>query len=246
MRKPILFLLLLLSLSLPAWAGVDLNRASSENIGLGDVLDPQTGNGVTVFAVFNPDATGTRYEILSKEGSSTGYTLNYTTAQKIEFGCFDSAAFYNPNTYISSTNTAGSGAWSWAAGVWDDANNTISVFLNGTKTSKADTLSCVSNSTALKIGSSPGGTNYFDGKIAEVAIWTNKALSDSEIQSIGGSLIKLQSKNSASVQPDGCYPLDEMADGTSSNATHYDRCGNNNGTGSNTPTGWAEQYMSYR
>ena len=82
----------------------------------------------------------------------------------------------------SSTSTYTAGSWIHAAAVFNTLSSR-SIFFNGAdKQTSSVTLSALSL-TDTHIGSRPPGSFYFDGDLAEVAIWS-VALSDREIRQL--------------------------------------------------------------
>jgi len=129
--------------------------------------------------------------ILNKggQGSDTGGTnLNYGiwigADEKIRFG-FETST--GANNWVRSPNTYSDGLWHYAVGVFDNNANTIKLYIDGVLvTSKSDVTSVPeTNSKPFRAGAnSQSNTHFFTGKIDEVRIWKNVALTGAQVADI--------------------------------------------------------------
>lgn len=118
--------------------------------------------------------TGTNNENMGLCCSSTGHVRAF------------SRNLGNESAAQSST-TASTGTWAHAAGVWSAANARAAYLNGGNKgtesTSRTPTAAALDNTWIARHVSNSLGL-YFDGRVAEVALW-NVALDDSEVAALG-------------------------------------------------------------
>ncbi len=126
------------------------------------------------------DTSANNRNNISLNGSGAGAKLSFTNA--------DNAASVN----ASSTATYSANVWNHAGGVWTDATTHI-VYLNGTSTTGATTSigSMTGGNISIVGRRASGGTpNFFDGNIAEAAIW-NVALSATDMAALAAGVCPL-------------------------------------------------------
>lgn len=92
------------------------------------------------------------------------------------------------NTSPSGTISASSG-WHMVTGVYDNTNSLLRLYVDGSQVSTGTAITVtgtITNAIDLAFGtnsSSPGGATDYDGRIANVAMWS-RALGDSEISTL--------------------------------------------------------------
>lgn len=125
-----------------------------------------------------------------------GAMIVYLSAGKVNLAVDDTATFTN----CATTAGPSSNEWFMATGVIH-ADNDHRVFFNAGSRGTDATNTNTANYNRMHIGSNDGGGNYWDGQLAEIAVWTT-ALTDNEIA------LLYESRGQASlVQPEflKCY-----------------------------------------
>jgi len=151
-----------------------------------DSLNIGTGN-VTVSAWVKPTNLDANYNILDKRGSGNlGIEFMIHSTDRIFFRISDGTdTYYN---YSGSLLTLGQ--WHHVCAVWNPSTTYAKFYLDGvdvgrqTGTTNAN-VGNSDNTSELRLGRSSNGytNNYFDGKMANVAMWTRE-LSPEEVQSV--------------------------------------------------------------
>jgi protocadherin Fat 4 len=125
-------------------------------------------SALTVSGWFNSSNLSSYKAFVSKGTSTTG--LNYYVATKgteLEF------EYYNGSLRQFTTSGLGltTGTWYHFATTYDDASDTIKMYLNGSQvySNTSATTAMVSNSTALTIGTSPWN-EWYNGSLDEIRI----------------------------------------------------------------------------
>ncbi len=87
--------------------------------------------------------------------------------------------------YHLSTTSINDGEWHFFAVTWENSSDNLKIYIDGslenTQTIAGDSVK--NTDTKLAIGAYSNETNFFDGNLANVAIW-NRALSSDEINSV--------------------------------------------------------------
>ncbi len=173
--------------------------------GSADYLEHTSGVPVnappfTMAAWFSIDTTTATGIILSLHKFSNGHRhILYcdTTADKV---CVATAAATSGIATATASYSANS--WSHAAGVWS-ASNSRTVYFNGGNNATNTTDLTPNTPDRLAVGAqrtAPSGAvaTYFDGRIAEPAVW-NVALSAGEIQALANGVSPLMIRPGALV-----------------------------------------------
>ena len=110
-------------------------------------------------------------------------------------------------TVIASTGALATGSWYHAAMVYDA--NTLKLYLDGEEVGSRTLSGPIdqANSVSVAVGSQPGGSKVFDGKIDDVRI-LQRALSVSEIQEIAGGTTVSPNPNGIPVAENDAYAVD--------------------------------------
>ena len=221
-----------------AYNFIDLD-GSNEYIACGDILDIGTSNFSFSFWA-NQDSQATAYIIDKRGGSGAGYQIAYDGTSGVistHFNDGGSNAFgLDGGTDVSDTN------WHHIVVVIDRSSSTnCKIYVNGSDdTDSRGTIftASISNSEDLNIGRRNDNSNYFNGKIGQVAFY-NKALSATEVGAIytlgrHGNLLDSYADNLLLYLGMGAL---DASTGLSDvgNGTIYDRSGqSNHGTATNT------------
>jgi hypothetical protein len=151
-----------------------------------DSLDIGTGN-VTVSAWIKPAHLDSNHSILDKRGSDQlGINLTLHSSDRFFFQVSDGTNDY----YDYSGSLLTLGQWHHVCAVWNPSTTYAKFYLDGVDVGRQFNLTNANvgnsdNTSELRIGrASSGYTNYyFDGKMANVAMWTRE-LSPEEVQSV--------------------------------------------------------------
>lgn len=144
---------------------------------------------VSVSAWIYLTALGLDQKILGNQNdSSGGYKLGVYTDNKIEFEIRDTGNNADSNRAIGGGTVLSTGRWYHVVGVYDDVNDRIATYVNGSldRESLAATR-VLSNSGNVVIGKEPFmGAFYWNGRIDDVRIY-NRVLSAQEIKNLYNS-----------------------------------------------------------
>lgn len=150
--------------------------------GVDDVVDignPSTLNLTSSFTlsawIYPTNLSGDR-DIITKVNGSSDYHLQIT-GNAVQVG-FSNGGWYSATT----TNTVPLNTWTHVAGVFNDASNTLTVYIGGTQSAQTTNVTATPQSTSnpVHVGMGWSGQNW-NGRIDDVRIY-NTALSQSEIQ----------------------------------------------------------------
>ena len=114
-------------------------------------------------------------------GENMNYGIRFISSDKINAGFETSTGADN---FVTTPNTYNDGQWHYATYVFDDAANTIKLYIDGVLKASATGVTGVpeTNEKPLKIGANSRGDNrYFTGDVDEVRIWKGQALSASQV-----------------------------------------------------------------
>lgn len=142
------------------------------------VFNNISANDFTIEAWVKPQAANFSRIICAQNN-----TMNFTA---IGIGASNEIYFYvvkNGTTYsIQTTNSLTLNTWTHIAASWVAASNQIRVYLDGVlQTGVSGGIASNGSVNELCIGASPGGTQFFNGSVDEVRIWS-EARSACEIQ----------------------------------------------------------------
>lgn len=146
-------------------------NGSTQYLGTGS--SPISGNPFTLGGWFNGDTLTGNDTIISLGDANNEITL-YMAGDTVNLFLKGGTPLLN----IATTAMASTGTWSHAAGVGVSATDHRVFFDGGNKGSSGTSVSPVP--VNARIGRSPSSSNFFDGLLAEMAVW-NVALSDAEI-----------------------------------------------------------------
>jgi len=147
---------------------------------------------------------------------------------------------------FTGTTTISTGTWYHVVAVYDSSASNLKTYINGTldiDTTVSTNFNTTIGNNIIGSGKFSGGayTNFFNGKIAQPAIWNNRTLSSTEVSAIytagrHSNLLDSYSDNLVSYHAFGA--LDSKTGLADTDSTIYDRSGNSNhGTTSGTATG---------
>lgn len=152
--------------------------------GVDDVVDignPSTLNLTSSFTlsawVYPTNLSGDR-DIITKVSSSSDYHLQTTNTGQVQVGFSNGGSWYSATT----TTSLPLNTWTFVAGVFDDTNNTLTVFINGAQSAQGTNITATpqSSTNPVHVGMGWGGQNW-NGRIDDVRIY-NIALTQTEIQ----------------------------------------------------------------
>lgn len=259
MKKLILSLIIFNFLSWPVLAGVDFDNTD-------DFLDCNCTNVVTgnmsIFAWIYHDTNASFDTIIEHAGGAPDSNTANNIIYNLGLNSSGRLSIIHETTSGSniSTNSVGvvsTSAWNHVGWVRDVNAGTYAFYINGsldsTGTYSAGSGPLGGSSGEVNIGAEPvsGFANFFDGKIAEVAVWNSK-LTATEIETLFKSRLKRVPLQTQYANLQMYYPLDERSDGVSvDNLTFLNIKDNsktmtgNNGANNTGLTAVAEQILSY-
>ena len=168
-------------LTFPVDASAEFN-GTSDYIDLGTDLDESLNGDFTISTWINTNLTSTQALFHSVTSADT----------KIISGIrFNDLGFWlgvnNGTAYWAKSGSAlNIGEWYYCTATFDSSSNTIKIFLNGSDTTTASGgIAGFGSGIGYAIIGKRNGSNdsYWDGNLANVAIW-NRALSSDEINSV--------------------------------------------------------------
>ena len=164
----------------------DLNGTTGY-ISIPDASAIEVTSQLTLSAWINPDDVGNFRQIISKFGSSGNYAYQIGLAPsgrlRIDFSG-DGAGYTNLE---SSTGALTTGTWQLVTATFD--NGAAKLYINGNQVASSTmgfTSIYSAGNSNLNIGRDPAGSQYFDGRIDEAAVY-NRALSAGEISTLYNS-----------------------------------------------------------
>ena len=121
--------------------------------------------------------------------------------------------------YHLSTTSINDGEWHFFAVTWENSSDNLKIYINGSLENKQTIAgdSVKNTDTKLAIGAYSNETNYFNGNLANVAIW-NRALSSDEINAVMWKGYQSLTDNEKSGLK-AWYSLDDVASPAASLAT---------------------------
>jgi hypothetical protein len=213
---------------------VTLNGSTGFGASAGQVLN--TANSYTVAAWVRLTAVdGPHHTILSQDGANiSAFFLKHTDEGDINKWRFvtegSDATPAASDEQATSTSTAVAGEWTHVAGVYDDPNNVIKIYVNGVMEESVASTSEFASTGSLIVGGGRYGTggrvDHFPGSIDEVRTY-NQALSDAEMTALFNHI----------PSPSLSWNLDE------SSGTAADGSGNGH-TGTTSNTTWVSGYAN--
>jgi hypothetical protein len=144
---------------------------------------PVTGTPLTLACWFNSDSATALQFLLSIDAGGANY---YAIAAAGNSAGDPVSIFYRGpgigNRVVSTSTGYSVGTWHHACGVFSNTTDRTVYIDAGSSTSESFTQN-INNATGIKIGTLAGGSQFPDGRIAEVGIW-NAALTAAEIASL--------------------------------------------------------------
>jgi len=128
--------------------------------------------GFWLYVSATPSAKATAMAV---SGSSSGVYIGYSDST--HFGVWKN----NGTLLVSTTALPSFNAWHYITYVKNGSNNYL--YIDGTQVNTSTTATDSSAATTLTAGMTPGGTNYFNGKLDEIRVYT-RALSATEISGL--------------------------------------------------------------
>jgi hypothetical protein len=167
-----------------AWTAAGRNGAAVSFDGAGGAITVANSPGITLTGGFtvsawvNPAALNGYQTILIKETTGNGSYFLQTLGNEVDSGIFDGTAF---REHVTTGANLAPGTWYYLAGVFDDVNNTFTIYLNGTPIlSEAETSSMLVNNQDLVFGQSHVGERW-NGIVDDLRIY-DSVLSQAEIE----------------------------------------------------------------
>jgi len=168
------------------WASSDTEAAANEPF--------------TVSIWFKPDNVTAMCSLFEEDDTGGGNMFLLDAAGNVAGDPIRCLAYKAGWAVASTTSGYAAGSWQHACGVWT-ADDSRSVYLDGGSKGTNTASKTVTGITQMLVGRY--GANYFDGKLAELAVW-DVALSDAEVANLAAGT------NPTSVQADhlvGYWPL---------------------------------------
>jgi len=206
---------------------LDFNGADSESASVAAAA--VTAAPLTLACWVNPDTVSGNDALVEVNDAGTNNVfLLYLAAGVINAFTSEAGSF----SQASAGTALGTNAWSHAAGVFASATSRVA-YKNGVAGTENTTSRVPTGIAQTRLGSQVG-TNFMDGKLAEVGIWAG-ALNADEIAALAKGFSPQHIRPSALV---GYYPLirGTVNQGGSSNTTLDRSRSGNSMTEANTPT----------
>ncbi|QQS15465.1 MAG: fibronectin type III domain-containing protein [Candidatus Moraniibacteriota bacterium] len=128
--------------------------------------------------VYPTSFSGDRDIITKVNDSSSDYHLQETNSGQIQVGFSSGGIWYTATT----TTTLSLNTWTHVTGIFDDTNNTLTVYLNGVQSTQSTNITATLQSSTNPVHVGMGWSNQsWNGRIDDVRIY-NTALTQSEIQ----------------------------------------------------------------
>lgn len=142
-------------------------------------------NDFTVEVWVRPQAVAARKDFVNKEGTNNGWWLGMETTSKVSFAVGNGSAVQK----VTSNTALLVNTWYHVVGVRDSSAGLLRIYINGVEEATASfTGSPSTNTSSLRIANSAfAGSRFFNGRIDEVAIYQNKALSAARISAHYGA-----------------------------------------------------------
>jgi Concanavalin A-like lectin/glucanases superfamily len=160
----------------------DFPGTSGNYLSLGNVLNI-TGTLLTIHVWAQLDTAAARRAMVDKRDVSGQYQLDLVGAStpKLEMRVSDSGG----DDTAQGATTVTTGVWHACAGRKNGTGaGSLQVFLDGVSDASVTSAKSIQSTTnPLCFGAQAGTSNFFDGRLAEVAIW-DVALSDAEIAAL--------------------------------------------------------------
>lgn len=158
----------------------DFPGSATNRIDVGD--NDVSGSTITIHAWVRPDTVAGTDPILAKWASGALEYVFYLNAGKLEATTGNGAG--SNDAVITGVTVLTTSVWASVA--FRRNGSARNLFINGVsdKSDSGGSLSMAGNAEGTKIGGDGFAANYFDGRIAHVALWS-VALSDAEILALG-------------------------------------------------------------
>jgi len=191
-------------LSFPAQGSAEFNGTS--DFIQTDSPFSNTKHTIAAWVYANDTATNKMF-FDARDASDDGILFNVNTTEGVR---------YSVNASDVDSTTTHADKWVYIVGTYD--GTTQRLYIDGSQNNSATTNQTISTTTDARIGAqSYSLANYFNGNLANVAIW-NRALSSDEINSVMWKPVQaLTATESNGLQ--AWYSLDDIASPTASLAT---------------------------
>ena len=157
-------------LNFPAQGSAEFDGAS-DYIQLPDPFS-HTNHTIAAWCYVNDDANQ-KYIFDNRDATDDGIILGFSNNENF---------YYSVNTADRITTATFANEWVFITGTYD--GTTQKLYINGSVNGTNTTSQTISNTTNARIAAQSFSlANYFDGNLANVAIW-NRALSSDEINSV--------------------------------------------------------------
>mgnify|MGYP003632459833 FL=1 len=211
-------------LSFPVQGSAAFN-GTSDNLNAGNVLNQGTANATYSFWLYRKTTSVTRVVLAKTNGGSItanyGFIVLIDSTNKLNYYTSDDDNSQNRSSVDLGTSYDEN--WHHFVIVVDKSQDRASIYIDGSAQSVAKALGDLSavdnvtNSVNFKIGSESDSEFFFNGNLANVAIW-NRALSSDEINSVMWKPVQaLSATESNGLQ--AWYSLDDIASPTASLAS---------------------------
>ena len=142
------------------------------------VFNNMSANDFTIEAWVKPQTANLSRIICAQTNNMNFTAIGIGASNEIYFHVVKNGTTYS----IQTTNSLTLNTWSHIAASWVAASNQIRVYLDGVlQTGVSGGIASNGSANELCIGASPGGTQFFNGSVDEVRIWS-EARSACEIQ----------------------------------------------------------------
>ena len=157
-------------LNFPAQGSAEFN-GSSDYIQLDNAFS-YTNHTIAAWVYVEASASN-KFIFDARDAGTDGFTLYSTTGEAISYQV-NSSALTTSSTYVDE--------WIFAVGTYD--GTTQKLYIDGSQTNSVSTSQTISTTNDAIIGANAYSLDkYFNGNLANVAIW-NRALSSDEINSV--------------------------------------------------------------
>lgn len=157
-------------ISHPAQGSAEFN-GSSDYIQLNDPFS-YTNHTIAAWVYVEEDATN-KYVFQSMNSGTSGIRIMVKSDEKIRYGL---------NSFTSDSTNSYSNEWVFVTATYN--GTTAKLYIDGSQDQSTNTSQTISTTTDARIGANSYSLGeYFNGNLANVAIW-NRALSSDEINSV--------------------------------------------------------------
>ncbi len=156
-------------LSHPAQGSAEFN-GSSDYIQTNNAFS-HTNHTIAAW-VYVDDTASNKFVFDNRDGNDDGIRVFFAT---------DETLFYSVNAADINAGIQPSNEWLYFSATYN--GTTAKLYIDGSLSAELNTSQTTNTTTNARIGSTFGGSDYYKGNLANVAIW-NRALSSDEINSV--------------------------------------------------------------